>query len=82
MSPPSGKSESGLARLIGSGTSGLLELFIFHPIDTTAKRLMTNPNKVRSLSRYLVLLKKKSLNLVFFLGFYAGSTSVPRLQEP
>lgn len=46
MSPPSGKSESGLARLLGSGTSGILELFIFHPIDTVAKRLMTNPNKI------------------------------------
>ncbi|KAG9290658.1 hypothetical protein G9A89_011621 [Geosiphon pyriformis] len=48
MSPPTGKtkSESGLARLIGSGTSGLLELFLFHPVDTVAKRLMTNTNKV------------------------------------
>ncbi|CAG8551676.1 11991_t:CDS:2 [Ambispora leptoticha] len=49
MSPPTSgkaKSESGLARLIGSGTSGLLELFLFHPVDTVAKRLMTNTNKV------------------------------------
>ncbi|CAG8478885.1 10087_t:CDS:2 [Ambispora gerdemannii] len=47
MSPSaSGKSESGLARLIGSGTSGILELFLFHPVDTVAKRLMTNTNKV------------------------------------
>ncbi|CAI2169283.1 17353_t:CDS:2 [Funneliformis geosporum] len=43
---PSGKSESGLARLLGSGTSGILELFIFHPVDTVAKRLMTNPTKI------------------------------------
>ncbi|CAJ0755410.1 14093_t:CDS:2 [Entrophospora sp. SA101] len=49
MSPPasSGKQkESGLARLLGSGTSGILELFIFHPVDTIAKRLMTNQQKV------------------------------------
>ncbi|CAG8775775.1 5262_t:CDS:2, partial [Dentiscutata heterogama] len=47
MSPPSGKrSESGLARLLGSGTSGLLELLVFHPVDTVAKRLMTNPTKI------------------------------------
>lgn len=65
MSPPSGKSESGLARLLGSGTSGILELFIFHPIDTVAKRLMTNPNKVRSLSRCLpFIFQKKKLFLI------------------
>ncbi|KAH8554120.1 mitochondrial carrier domain-containing protein [Umbelopsis sp. PMI_123] len=42
--PPSGKkhSESGLARFFGSATSGILELFIFHPVDTVAKRLMSN----------------------------------------
>ncbi|KAJ2958174.1 hypothetical protein NQZ79_g6167 [Umbelopsis isabellina] len=42
--PPSGKkhSESGLARFFGSATSGVLELFIFHPVDTVAKRLMSN----------------------------------------
>ncbi|OZJ04139.1 putative mitochondrial carrier [Bifiguratus adelaidae] len=49
MSPPTGKkkhSESGLARVLGSGTSGILELFIFHPVDTVAKRLMSNQTKV------------------------------------
>ncbi|CAG8459885.1 mitochondrial carrier domain-containing protein [Gigaspora rosea] len=47
MSPPSGKqTESGLARLLGSGTSGILELLVFHPVDTVAKRLMTNPTKI------------------------------------
>lgn len=49
--PPSGKrgkhSESGLARFLGSGTSGILELLIFHPVDTVAKRLMSNQKKVR-----------------------------------
>ncbi|RUP48450.1 mitochondrial carrier domain-containing protein [Jimgerdemannia flammicorona] len=47
--PPSAKgrhSESGLARFLGSGTSGILELFIFHPVDTVAKRLMSNQAKV------------------------------------
>jgi len=49
MSPPAGnknRAESGLARLLGSGTSGVLELIVFHPVDTIAKRLMTNPKKV------------------------------------
>lgn len=46
--PPSGKkhSESGLARFFGSATSGVLELFIFHPVDTVAKRLMSNQSRV------------------------------------
>ena len=51
MSPPLTKSkhsESGAARLCGSGTSGFLELVIFHPIDTIAKRLMSNQTRVCS----------------------------------
>ncbi|KAJ2161143.1 high copy suppressor of abf2 [Coemansia sp. RSA 552] len=49
MSPPaSGKkhSESGTARLLGAGASGILELFTFHPVDTVAKRLMSNTDKI------------------------------------
>jgi len=33
------------ARIIGSACAGLLELLIFHPIDTIAKRLMTTKQK-------------------------------------
>jgi hypothetical protein len=33
---------SGIARMAGSGLAGLLELILFHPVDTIAKRLMTN----------------------------------------
>ena len=50
MSPPSssGKKDHGhaAARFLGSGTSGVLELFGFHPVDTVAKRLMTSQQKV------------------------------------
>ncbi|KAJ2357864.1 high copy suppressor of abf2 [Coemansia erecta] len=48
MSPAgSGKyKESGTARLLGSGASGILELFTFHPVDTVAKRLMSNTDKI------------------------------------
>ncbi|CAO3631494.1 unnamed protein product [Cunninghamella blakesleeana] len=48
MSPPisTGKSESGTARFLGSGSSGILELLLFHPVDTVAKRLMSNQTKV------------------------------------
>ncbi|CDS10033.1 hypothetical protein LRAMOSA02710 [Lichtheimia ramosa] len=48
MSPPiaTGKSESGTARFLGSASSGVLELLIFHPVDTVAKRLMSNQTRV------------------------------------
>jgi len=42
----SNHSESITARLLGSGTSGALELFIFHPVDTVAKRLMSNQTNI------------------------------------
>lgn len=29
------------ARVLGSGAAGILELVIFHPVDTVAKRLMS-----------------------------------------
>lgn len=46
--PPSsnGKKDSGTARFLGSASAGVLELLGFHPVDTVAKRLMTNPTKV------------------------------------
>jgi hypothetical protein len=49
MSPPisGNSSESGKARFLGSASSGILELIIFHPVDTVAKRLMSNQNKVQ-----------------------------------
>ncbi|KAI8329090.1 mitochondrial carrier domain-containing protein [Blakeslea trispora] len=53
MSPPiaSGNSESGMARFAGSASSGILELIIFHPVDTVAKRLMSNQNQLWSSAR-------------------------------
>ena len=41
------KRESGLARLLGSGSAGIAELMVFHPVDTVAKRLMSNTTRVR-----------------------------------
>jgi hypothetical protein len=40
--PPSGKKSSPQAKIVGSGIAGLSELMLFHPIDTIAKRLMSN----------------------------------------
>ena len=41
------KRESGTARLLGAGSAGIAELLVFHPVDTIAKRLMSNSTKVR-----------------------------------
>jgi len=37
-----GKKVKPMAKLIGSATSGVLEIALFHPVDTVAKRLMSN----------------------------------------
>ena len=34
------------ARMIGSTIAGVSELFLFHPVDTIAKRLMTNESRL------------------------------------
>eukprot|EP00171_Calliarthron_tuberculosum_P017221 IDg17221t1 len=36
------------ARVAGSATAGVVELFGFHPVDTVAKRLMNHPGTVRA----------------------------------
>jgi hypothetical protein len=35
-----------LSRILEAGSIGILELVLFHPIDTTAKRLMTFEGKI------------------------------------
>jgi hypothetical protein len=42
------KKESGTARFFGSASAGILELLVFHPVDTVAKRLMTNSTKIQA----------------------------------
>ncbi|KAH8716889.1 guanine nucleotide transporter [Phaeosphaeriaceae sp. PMI808] len=44
------KRESTTARVLGAGCAGIAELMIFHPVDTTAKRLMSNHGKIESAS--------------------------------
>lgn len=88
MSPPAGKSkESATARLLGSGTSGIAELLVFHPVDTVAKRLMSNKNK--SLSMSAVVFKDKAsasvgtrfLSLFPGLGYAAGYKVLQRVYK-
>ncbi|KAK7538825.1 mitochondrial carrier domain-containing protein [Phyllosticta citribraziliensis] len=58
------KKESSIARFTGAGTAGIAELAIFHPVDTTAKRLMSNQGKIASV---------KQLNSVVFKDKAAAS---------
>ncbi|THU92261.1 mitochondrial carrier [Dendrothele bispora CBS 962.96] len=81
MSPITGKGkESGTARVLGSGASGVAELLVFHPVDTVAKRLMSNKGKV-SLSTISPIifrdyasatLPRKLFSLFPGLGYAAG----------
>lgn len=81
MSPPTGKGkESGTARVLGSGTSGIAELLIFHPVDTVAKRLMSNKAKVSASTLSTIIFRdyatatlgKKLFSLFPGLGYAAG----------
>ncbi|KAI9735228.1 MAG: hypothetical protein M1834_001818 [Cirrosporium novae-zelandiae] len=58
------KKESGAARVLGSATAGISELIIFHPVDTIAKRLMSNQTKLTSTSH---------LNSVIFKEYSSAS---------
>ncbi|KAK2755692.1 hypothetical protein FQN54_005841 [Arachnomyces sp. PD_36] len=60
------KRESGTARLLGSGSAGIAELLVFHPVDTTAKRLMSNQGKITSVT---------GLNQVVFKDFATASVA-------
>ncbi|CCF59581.1 hypothetical protein KAFR_0H01710 [Kazachstania africana CBS 2517] len=45
------RKQSGTARLLGSASAGILEIGVFHPVDTISKRLMSNHTKVTNLSK-------------------------------
>ena len=46
--PHTDKKQSGLARLLGSASAGIMEIAVFHPVDTISKRLMSNHTKITS----------------------------------
>lgn len=58
--------------VIGSATSGVLEILIFHPVDTVAKRLMSNTEAIfqkgssENMSRLNRVLFKDAVNRGFF----------------
>ncbi|MCJ1450303.1 hypothetical protein MMC28_000633 [Mycoblastus sanguinarius] len=84
------KRESAAARLLGSGSAGIAELAIFHPVDTIAKRLMSNQGKVGSAARLNeVIFKdkagatvgKKFTSLFPGLGYAAGYKILQRIYK-
>ncbi|PMD26525.1 mitochondrial carrier [Hyaloscypha hepaticicola] len=84
------KKESTLARLLGSGSAGIAELAVFHPVDTIAKRLMSNHGKITSAAQLnQVIFKDKAAAPVgrkFFslfpgLGYAAGYKVLQRVYK-
>ncbi|BGP20968.1 hypothetical protein JCM10213_003360 [Rhodosporidiobolus nylandii] len=85
--PPAGGKDSHAARILGSGTSGIAELALFHPIDTVAKRLMSN--KVSGKPMMEVVFREhanakagqKFLSLFPGLGYAAGYKVLQRVYK-
>jgi len=82
-------SDSGTARILGSGTSGVAELLVFHPVDTIAKRLMSNKSKVSFSTLSPIIFRehaaaplgKKLLSLFPGLGYAAGYKITQRIYK-
>ncbi|ODO11960.1 hypothetical protein I350_00744 [Cryptococcus amylolentus CBS 6273] len=93
MSPPAdgklGKRESGTARILGSGASGIAELMVFHPVDTVAKRLMSNKSALSAQSLNTIIFRSaaqapigtKFLSLFPGLGYAAGYKIAQRVYK-
>lgn len=93
MSPPTSsgdRKQSGVARVLGSATAGICELAVFHPVDTTAKRLMSNSTRVANLSELNKVVFREhaaeSLGRRFFslfpgLGYAAGYKILQRVYK-
>ncbi|KAI9787407.1 MAG: hypothetical protein M1835_002762 [Candelina submexicana] len=84
------KKESAAARLLGSGSAGVAELMIFHPVDTIAKRLMSNQGKITSATQLNTVLFRDTANAAlgkkFFslfpgLGYAAGYKVLQRIYK-
>ncbi|KAL8815854.1 MAG: hypothetical protein Q9191_008415, partial [Dirinaria sp. TL-2023a] len=84
------KKESPAARLLGSGSAGIAELAIFHPVDTIAKRLMSNQTRVTSASALNTVIFKsyatsplaqKFTSLFPGLGYAAGYKILQRIYK-
>ncbi|GAA6005857.1 hypothetical protein JCM11491_004035 [Sporobolomyces phaffii] len=88
MSPPAGNGkDSHAARILGSGTSGIAELIIFHPVDTVAKRLMSNKVSGKAITEIVFREHAKAapgqkfLSLFPGLGYAAGYKVLQRVYK-
>ncbi|KAF7294534.1 Mitochondrial carrier protein [Mycena indigotica] len=91
MSPPlsSKGKESGTARVLGSGASGVAELLVFHPVDTVAKRLMSNKAKMSMGTANAIIFRdyatasvaRKFVSLFPGLGYAAGYKVAQRIYK-
>ncbi|KAL8700466.1 MAG: hypothetical protein Q9201_005427 [Fulgogasparrea decipioides] len=84
------KKESAAARLLGSGSAGIAELAIFHPVDTIAKRLMSNQGKITSASNLNQVIFRKEADAAITrkvtslfpgLGYAAGYKILQRIYK-
>lgn len=69
----------GQARLLGSAVAGVSELSIFHPVDTIAKRLMTNESRIvieNNISASTMNLNRVVFKDAHSLGAYSKITSL------
>eukprot|EP00835_Amoeboradix_gromovi_P004224 NODE_316_length_11188_cov_0.303905.p4 type:complete len:293 gc:universal NODE_316_length_11188_cov_0.303905:1816-2694(+) len=77
---------SSTARVFGSATAGIAEIFLFHPIDTIAKRLMTNKvaiplNQIVFRDKYQAPLIQRYKSLFPGLGFAASYKILQRIYK-
>ncbi|KAJ5164737.1 uncharacterized protein N7500_006567 [Penicillium coprophilum] len=84
------KKESATARLLGSGSAGIAELLIFHPVDTTAKRLMSNQTRITSTAAFKQVVFREHVNATIGrkftslfpgLGYAAGYKVLQRIYK-
>ncbi|KAL7008737.1 high copy suppressor of abf2 [Cystobasidiomycetes sp. EMM_F5] len=81
--------ESAAARIAGSGASGIAELFLFHPVDTISKRLMSNKANLSLSTLNSVVFRqyadagvgRKFLSLFPGLGYAAGYKILQRIYK-
>jgi len=62
--------ESTSARILGAGSAGIAELIVFHPVDTIAKRLMSNQGKIGSASQLNEVIFRKHAPEPFVRRFF------------
>jgi len=82
--------ESNMARLLGSGSAGISELMVFHPVDTIAKRLMSNQTRIAGMTELKTVIFKdkatapigtKFVSLFPGLGYAAGYKVLQRIYK-